>query len=122
MFECFSIRLITLLSIGAITGLSYFYVGFVDFREDIGGSKERLTTIADSSNYLRFAANIDFIDRVAEGDFIIVGNGSNIDDRTSHRPHNAFFRAGYRYGILLSILAVFIYFYVVKNTTGKLYQ
>ncbi len=101
-------------SILLVVWISFFYVNNVDFDEGVGGGEDRLTTVADSSNYLRFMANVEFLERVSEGEFWLVGNGSKMDEKSTHRPHNAFFRASYRYGILLAFIGVLFFLDVLK--------
>ncbi|WP_144289489.1 hypothetical protein [Domibacillus epiphyticus] len=65
--------------------------------------------IADSSNYSRFSANLDFVNRILQGDFLVMGNGTTMDEQSHHRPHNAFFRAMYRYGFIVGLIAILIF-------------
>ncbi len=111
---------LVLMSTILVSITSYWIVEDNSYSETIGGDVSRLSSLNDGSNYSRASANTDFLNRVSKGAFIIFGNGNEMDSRSSHRPHNAFFRAAYRYGIILAILSVLVYchianFYIISN-------
>jgi len=104
--------LVTLLSIFCLLIFSIFYTGKYINAESSGGDKSRLYQLVDSSNYLRFKANLDYVSNLNAGHYLLIGNGSEMDERVSHRPHNAFFRAGYRYGAIIGVLSIVAYIMV----------
>lgn len=101
--------------------MSYYVVYQANVSETIGGSAERLTNVMDGSNYARSHANTDMIDRIMNGDFIYVGNGSDYDGKTEHRPHNAFFRAIYRYGVPIALLVFFFSLIYMRRIAVETY-
>lgn len=104
-----------IVSVFIVLATSFSIVKLSDHAETIGGTSARLTNLNDGSNYSRANANVEFVERIASGEFIIFGNGSEVDSETTHRPHNAFLRAIYRYGLIVSFLCFIVFFYVSKN-------
>lgn len=89
---------------------SFYIAGFSSYNDTIGATSSRLTNINDGSNYERAHANIDMLNRIiVNGDFIISGNGDKMDEKTKYRPHNAFLRAVYRYGLFVGLLCFYFY-------------
>ncbi|MGF1848316.1 hypothetical protein [Vibrio lentus] len=105
---------VSVLSVILVMVGSYYIAEYSSINDVITDSSERYLNIEDGSNYLRALANIDFFIRIMDGEFIFYGNGSAIDSFTSHRPHNAFFRAIYRYGLIPSLF-MFVVFIIVFN-------
>lgn len=112
---------LSVLSLVLVVFVSYVFVSIGDYNQTIGNSADRIVNIKDESNYNRAKGNLDVISRVIDGDFILYGNGSQIDDKTDLRPHNAFLRAIYRYGLPLSVLSFFCFFYVCKRLAWDAY-
>jgi hypothetical protein len=94
---------------------SLYIVSSGSHSETIGDTAGRLTNINDGSNYSRANANIKMLERMMDGEFIFFGNGNEVDTMTEHRPHNAFLRAIYRYGLALSIAALISFFCIAKH-------
>jgi hypothetical protein len=88
----------------------------------VTGDFRRITNIVDSSNYNRFRTNIEFFERVLQGDFLVVGNGTSKDELSDYRPHNAFFRAMYRYGVILGICAIIFYGKILRQYLLKYFE
>lgn len=109
------------LSMAAVVSMSYYVVYQANVTETIGGSADRLTNVMDGSNYARSHANTDMIDRILSGDFLYVGNGAEYDGQTEHRPHNAFFRAIYRYGLPIGVLVLFLSLLYMKKVSKDTY-
>lgn len=98
-----------------VVAASYYVVNSGDISETIGGGTDRLTNVMDGSNYARSHANTDMISRMLDGDFLYVGSGSEYDGKTDHRPHNAYFRAVYRYGFLIASLVFLCSLFMMKT-------
>lgn len=106
------VLIMSLLSILGIISLSHVFLAReTDIAANQGGVG-RVTTLADKSNATRFRANEFFLDRIENGHLIFSGNGDGrYSSRLSfHMPHNAFFRAVFRYGMLcaIALMALFI--------------
>lgn len=108
-----SSKILILGSIAFIIIFSYGFVKYVSSDLTTSGSYDRMTNLVDGSNYSRFLANVEMIDRIKDGDFFIVGNGSELDDKTRTRPHNAFLRAIYRYGLIISIFSFLLFSVII---------
>lgn len=104
----------TLCSLLLVFGVTFiFSQGEFDLEAN-KGSADRLVEFTDESNANRFLANVHFFDLLLDGEILLVGAGAaKIDD--THRPHNAFFRSVYRYGLLPSVLCFFMFFYVFNR-------
>ncbi|WP_257285715.1 hypothetical protein [Endozoicomonas sp. SESOKO1] len=106
-----SVLKITILSIITVSAASYYIVNSDNYNITIGSTYERLTNLNDGSNYSRAKANIVMLERLGEGDFIFRGQGTGMDANSEHRPHNAFFRAIYRYGLFIALLSIGFFIY-----------
>jgi hypothetical protein len=113
--------LIASISILVMVLFSVIMLGMSEVNATMGDSSARLININDGSNYSRAKANIDMLERLAEGEFFFIGNGDGVDTRTEHRPHNAFLRAIYRYGVLTSFATIFVSLYVMRFVSEKTY-
>jgi len=108
------VGVLVLSSVVLVLIFSKYYVDNVDFSKGIGGSNERMSTLSDASNFNRFNANLEFIQKLTEGRMIVVGNGTGMDGITDLRPHNAFFRAVYRFGLVLALIGLMFYLFVAN--------
>ncbi len=112
---------IALLSIVTVLIFSVMMLKVSDINSTIGDTSDRLSNINDGSNYSRAKANVDMLERMSEGEFIFIGNGDGVDLKTEHRPHNAFLRAIYRYGLLISLFVIFVSLYVMRIVSENTY-
>lgn len=106
-----SVFVITLLSVVGIILLSHVFLAQETSAAANQAGLSRLTTFFDQSNTTRFQANEFFLSRVESGHLIFSGNG---DGRYSpqidfHMPHNAFFRAAFRYGVVCTLVLMGIF-------------
>jgi hypothetical protein len=97
-----------------VTVFTSFMLNSNNVNETIGGGVERLSNLRDESNYHRAEANYDMFERMLDGEFVFLGNGSEKDADTATRPHNSFLRAIYRYGLLVSLLSFFVFSMVLS--------
>lgn len=102
------------LAVASVIGIICLSHVFLAHEADAAANQagtSRLTTLDDQSNTTRFKANEFFLSRVASGHLIFSGNGagrysSQVD---FHMPHNAFFRAAFRYGVVCAIVLIMIF-------------
>lgn len=113
--------IVSIMSLAAILLVSFSIISFSNPNDTIGSTSDRLSNINDGSNYSRSMANIEMLHRLADGDFWLKGLGNEMDLETEHRPHNAFLRAVYRYGMALSVMAFIGFFFVMAYNVAYNY-